>query len=431
MHVRVNTDNTDFFSQQMERVFGSAPPTLLVVGDAVAPTGFATVIHAILGKLSPAYDIHHLGINYSGDPHTNQWKIYPASIAGDVFGVNRLDAMIEQIRPRLVFIVNDLWILLRYCKAIERCSYRPVVCTYLPIDAAPVEPSALAQIAGVADCMVAYTKFGENELRWSLRQALQQAHPTAPRLEVIPHGVDVATFHPLPARTMAERRRKARALFFPDRSDLHDAFIVLNANRNQPRKRIDLTLEGFALFARDKPDARLYLHMAREDLGWDVKLLAGRWGISHQVILADDGNNLPALTRDKLNLLYNACDVGLNTSCQEGWGLVSFEHAATGAAQIVPRHTTQIELWEGAAELVAAPHRLTVERVLTTAHFVDPACVARALDRLYGDPVYLQKMSIAAQSRATQRAYNWGTIARQWDALFKDLMSSRNASHRP
>jgi len=39
----------------------------------------------------------------------------------------------------------------------------------------------------------------------------------------------------------------------------------------------------------------------------------------------------------ELNLLYNACDVGLNTASSEGWGMVSFEHAATGAAQIVPR----------------------------------------------------------------------------------------------
>jgi D-inositol-3-phosphate glycosyltransferase len=38
----------------------------------------------------------------------------------------------------------------------------------------------------------------------------------------------------------------------------------------------------------------------------------------------------------QLNLLRNACDVGINTSMGEGWGLAGFEHGATGAAQIVP-----------------------------------------------------------------------------------------------
>jgi D-inositol-3-phosphate glycosyltransferase len=47
----------------------------------------------------------------------------------------------------------------------------------------------------------------------------------------------------------------------------------------------------------------------------------------------------------ELNLLYNACDVGINTSMGEGWGLVSFEHGATGGAQIVPEHTACAELW--------------------------------------------------------------------------------------
>jgi hypothetical protein len=54
----------------------------------------------------------------------------------------------------------------------------------------------------------------------------------------------------------------------------------------------------------------------------------------------------------ELNLLYNACDVGINTSMGEGWGLVSFEHGAAGAAQVFPDHTACTELWSGRAELI-------------------------------------------------------------------------------
>ena len=45
-----------------------------------------------------------------------------------------------------------------------------------------------------------------------------------------------------------------------------------------------------------------------------------------------------ALSDADLNRLYNACAIGLNTSAGEGFGLVSFEHAATGAPQVVPDH---------------------------------------------------------------------------------------------
>src|ERR1700753_1257732 len=85
-------------------------------------------------------------------------------------------------------------------------------------------------------------------------------------IAIIGHGVDTQAFHPLPGG-----RRAARERLFPGQSDLHDAFIVLNANRNQPRKRIDLTLEAFATFAQGKPaNVKLYLHMARQDTGWDI-----------------------------------------------------------------------------------------------------------------------------------------------------------------
>ena len=62
-------------------------------------------------------------------------------------------------------------------------------------------------------------------------------------VNVIPHGVDTQVFFPL-------NRQHARQALFPDRPELQDAFIVLNANRNVLRKRVDLTIEGFASFAQ-------------------------------------------------------------------------------------------------------------------------------------------------------------------------------------
>jgi hypothetical protein len=68
-------------------------------------------------------------------------------------------------------------------------------------------------------------------------------------------------------------------------------------------------------------------------------------------LLNPDGSPLPDET---VRLLYNACELGVSTSMGEGWGLGTFEHAATGAAQIAPDHTTFSENWHGAAALAAA-----------------------------------------------------------------------------
>jgi hypothetical protein len=53
-------------------------------------------------------------------------------------------------------------------------------------------------------------------------------------------------------------------------------FIVFNGNRNQFRKRIDITISAFAEFAKERPNAKLYLHMGTKDQGWDVMQVFGR-----------------------------------------------------------------------------------------------------------------------------------------------------------
>ena len=111
--------------------------------------------------------------------------------------------------------------------------------------------------------------------------------------------------------------------------------------------------------------------------------MARRLGIEDRLILTSTAPQLPSEPEDKLNLIYNVGDVGIITSIGEGWGLVSFESAATGAAQIVPRHTSCAELWEGHAEMMEPAFSLTPERILLDGWFVTEVAVADALERLY------------------------------------------------
>lgn len=406
-------------SEQTER------PRILVAGDGGVPTGFARVMEGVFAPLAKRYEIHHLATNYRGDPHGYEWKLYPAEIGGDRWGANRVATLVEKLRPRLVFILNDIWVQHAYMHELRKMKEPPPVVIYCPVDGGPIDPEAIAPLAGVRRC-VAYTEFGRGIVEAAVRgQREKDPSFDFPAVEIIPHGVDTDTFRPLEAEPEVTPRLRARRLLFPGMADLEGRFIVLNANRNQPRKRIDTTLRGFALFARDKPPGvNLFLHMGVEDVGWNVVQLARRYGVEDRVLMSSLNKVIQGVSAAQLNLVYNACDVGLNTSSAEGWGLPSFEHAATRAAQVVPRHSACAELWEGSGLLVEPALSVVFEKILTEAWLVTPEGVAEALERLYADRGLLGEMSERAYRNATRPEYRWGNIAARWDALFREVLAS-------
>ena len=407
-------------SEQTER------PRILIAGDAAVPTGFARVMESIFGPLSASYEIHHLGTNYRGDPHPYDWKVYPAELGGDRWGAHRVAALVEKLRPRLVFILNDIWVQHAYLGELRKLKDAPPVVLYCPVDGGPIDPEAVEPLAGVRRC-VAYTEFGRRQIEAAVRaRRVKDPAFDFPAVEVIPHGVDTDTFHPLDEEDGVPARLRARRLLFPGMDDPEGRFIVLNANRNQPRKRIDTTVRGFALFAEGKPPGvHLFLHMGVEDVGWNVVQLARRYGVEDRVLMSSLHKSIQGVSPRQLNLVYNACDVGLNTSSAEGWGLPSFEHAATRAAQVVPRHSACAELWDGSALLVEPAVSVIFEKILTESWLVTPEGVAGALERLYADRGLLAEMSERAYRNATRPEYRWPNIAARWDALFREVLAGR------
>lgn len=401
-----------------------ARPKILVAGDAAVPTGFARVVEGIFKPLARTYEIHQLGTNYGGDPHAYEWKVYPAGIGGDTWGANRIVSLVERLKPALVFAVNDIWVLHAYLRELRRLKDAPPVVLYCPIGGGPVGAENVEPLAGVARC-VAYTEYGRAQLEAAVdEQMAKDSSFNFPRVEVIPHGVDTSIFRPLETAEGVSPRMHARRLIFPDTRDVESRFIVLNANRNQPRKRIDATIRGFAIFARGKPSGvKLFLHMGVEDIGWNVFTLARRYGIEDRLLISSLNKTMQSLSTKQLNLVYNACDVGLNTSSAEGWGLPSFEHAATRAAQVVPRHSACAELWKEAGVLVEPALEIINERILTAGWLVTPEAVAEALERLYADGEYLEDMSEKAYRNATREEYRWENISARWDALFREVLT--------
>ncbi|HEV2804580.1 MAG TPA: glycosyltransferase family 4 protein [Chthoniobacterales bacterium] len=395
-----------------------ARPKILIIGDAVAPSGFARVIRSIFEPLQNDYELHQLATRFDGGPHDYPWPLYPASKGASGYGFDQLARLVDELRPAIIFLLYDIVYQVQYLEHLRKAKWRPQIVFYSPVESGPIAPEIMQRMGGVSRYVV-FTKYGREEIETSLR-IVRESDPAFrfPELEVIPHGVATDKFFPLPDKMEARRRMRL------DGAEHRDAFIVLNANRNMPRKRIDLTMQGFALFAKDKPaSVKLYLHMATEDTGWNVLILAKRYGIFDRLIMTQADNSRPAFSDEQLNFLYNACDVGITTTTGEGWGMPSFEHAATRAAQIVPRHTSLADLWNDAAEFIDSAMTLTYPGNLTHAHIVTPEGVAEALQHLYDDPSRRAALADAAYRNATRLEFNWNSIAGRWRHLFDEMLA--------
>lgn len=405
----------------------SRRPVVLFVGHAASPTGFARVLRSLLEHLPDRYELHHFGIEaYQATTAVSRWTAHSNSDVSDIHNNRALDQVITAVYPDIVAVLDEPWVCSRRAPLLFGADrFRTVFYGAVDFEDA-ITPQIASDLARL-DCFVAFTELGSHIVQNKVRTLVL---PSLPRIEVIPHGVDTSVFYPL-CKTgpsgFLDARRAARSILFSSDRTLDDAFIVLNANRNQPFKRIDLTIEGFALFAQGKPEnVKLYLHMGSRRSAQGTTPLVDRFGIRSRVLSTTQGETHPRVSDAQLRLIYNACDVGINTSEKEGWGLVSFEHAATGAAQIVPKHSACAELWKNAAILLEPADCDSLHRYQKAGRTVTVEGVAAALERLYSDAPFQRELALAAFENATRAEYQWSNIGRKWDDLFQQLLSQRS-----
>jgi glycosyltransferase involved in cell wall biosynthesis len=398
---------------------------LIAIGYNTSGTGLTRVMHSIMRRLADRQEIHYLGIGYSGEAiRDHNLTIHPTNRkGGDVFAAFQAKRMIEELDPALVFILHDIWLFEHYLKILGPYRDRLKIVGYLPLDGRVTNEEVAAPLEQ-ADRVVVYTEFARAQLEGAFHRLRERRGAGQyPKVEVIPHGVDRDRFHPFPelveAGFAAAGRAKAKKKVFGDLEDVDESFVVLNASRPDKRKRIDLTIEGFARFAAGKPsNVRLCLHHAilGEPEQRQIESLIRQFGIEERVYLNPLAGGV--VGDDELNLLYNACDVGINTSMGEGWGLVSFEHAAAGAAQIVPDHTACGEIWRGRGELIPAVKSFIPKFSVLEMGEVSAEGVAEALENLYCDPRRRRELSQAAFATTQRAEYSWDAVARRFDDLF-------------
>lgn len=397
-------------------------PKILWLSDLVTPTGFSRVSHGILKYIVDDFDITGIGVNYFGDPHNYNMKIFPASNqGGNIYGDKRLVDLLNSEKFDALFILNDVWVIDRYLAFIKKHveeSRIPKIVVYFPVDAEMHDADWYRHFDIVSKAVV-YTEFG--------KQVVKAAAPSV-ETKIIPHGVDSDVFyHKFVSRKDAKLHLLANQL--DSIGDLDKSFIVFNGNRNQPRKKLDLTMEGFAKFAKNKPkEVKLYMHCGIVDASMNIVKLAVRYGIDDRLIISSDKPGVQTIHESRLNDIYNACDVGINTSLGEGWGLVNVEHAVTGAAQIVPDHSACRELFTDCGYLIPANIPSTFDNSMTVGKLVTSDDVANVLEECYANAELRDAMALAGKEKFLREEYQWKNIANTWKELFIGVMNDTNTS---
>ncbi len=390
-------------------------PKILWIGDAVVSTGFARVTHSVCGRLHElGWDVSVIGVNYDGDPHNYPYPIWPAAQreGHDLFGVARFPEIAERVQPDVVVVLNDPWNVSLFLE-----TEQPVpICAYMPVDAPNMATAAELNKLALA---IFYTQFGQDE-----------AHVGGytGRSVVIPHGVDVDNYRPIDREFARERMGLSNKLGA-------DAFIVGNVNRNQPRKRLDLSVMWFADWWKraGQPNAYLYLHCATKDHGWDLMQLAKHQGIAdasknvRRLIVTDLSMSAAVgVAEESMPFVYNALDVQINTGLGEGWGLTAMEGMACGVPQILPDYAAFGEWARGAASLVpVTSYAVTPKHINTIGGIADRELFIDALDELFADKAQREYYARQGLALVREPQFRWRDIGEKFDAALRPIAEEK------
>ena len=378
---------------------------LLWIGDAVVSTGFAKCTHHILETVRHEWDTYVLGLNYFGDPHQYPYPIFPCirGTRGDIFGLSRIKSLIDSIRPELVIVQNDPWNFPEYMKAIGNVPTVGVVA----VDGKNCRGEGLNGLLHA----IFWTDFGAKEA------ALGGYRGSS---TVIPLGVDREIFKPI-------RKELARqSMGLPQKQS--KGFIVGNINRNQARKRLDLTIQYFCEWVKTYrvDDAYLYLHIApTADVGYDASQLMRYYGLTGRLILAEPDPGF-GIAETALPFVYNSFDVQVTTTQGEGFGLTTLEGMACGIPQILPNWSALGDLFSDSCNMVSCPTTAcTPNNINAVGGVPDKDEFIGALNSLYSNEQYRSNRSEQVLQKASEARFVWKSVGDKYIEALENVFAPK------
>ena len=229
-----------------------------------------------------------------------------------------------------LFTLYDVWVLKN-----PRLDELQLV-SWVPIDHLPAPSGVAAFCAKPNVTPVAMSKFGSEQLT---------------RLDIdnvyIPHAIETNVLKPTAKIDTANGFRTGRQIMaVPD-----DAFVVgiVNANKgvSPNRKAFGEQLLAFSIFAKDKPDAVLYLHTEKTGGmgGINFDTLIEAVGLRpDQFVFVNQYQQRMGIPENVFAAIYTGMNVLLATTYGEGFGITVIDAQSCGTPVIVNNFSAQPEL---------------------------------------------------------------------------------------
>lgn len=304
-------------------------------------------------------------------------------ISTSLYGCYNIGKVCERVNPDVLILFNDLYPIEWLYKNVMKSKWKGKVIAYLPIDCEINKGTTKAHYG--IDKIIATTKHGAECIK---NTGYKKS------IDVVYHPVK-DTFSILPENLIKEYKEKLMG-----KKHLNK-FIVLNSNKNQYRKRQDLTIEGFSIFAKGKDDVALFLKCEmcddNEHGRYNIKKLLEESITKHGL---DTENkiiiNSENITYEEINILYNICDIGLSTTSGEGFGYIPVEFARLNKPFLVSNNTSYPELFDGYAGLIPCVKSIPIAsmnnsiEVKSDASMIVMQCYLKKYPDDESDIVYIQ-----------------------------------------
>jgi len=302
-------------------------------------TGYSKSSFGIIQELAkiPWLAVTHYGFQRHGELPPN-YRPYPSNVnvidagrlekdgKGGGFGILELPGVLRREKPDVIMIYNDMDIVSKFLMSIKNSGIPRTFDVWVFCDQVYTTqlPQHLDILNRDADRVFAFTPF------W--KKCLKDQGINRP-IDVILHGFSKEQFYPIPREIVRKQ------LNIPK-----DAFLFMNLNRNQPRKRYDTLIIAFVELLVKYPTKPIFLLCIcdkGDKGGWPLFEIFEREMRLRGVAKEQFGDRLMITSKnmtfrdEDINSFYNAADVGISTAEGEGWGLCQFEQMGVGVPQVV------------------------------------------------------------------------------------------------
>jgi len=399
-------------------------------------SGYANVVYNLLRRLATKTDIEVTLFAFQNFKNNNigredlpsNIKVYDcfeeeggaeAKKAG--FGENLIGAFLRRYPQDVCIIYNDMSVVAMLMKNVvetlteaERAQIK-FVC-YIDQVYQYQKEKYIGLLNEHFHHIIAFTQYWADFIKTQIKPAL------GGDISILPHGFETATYFPIP-------KNICRIYYnIPP-----DAFVIINLNRCQPRKRLDHMCVAFAEVCRRHQDLiekrgttattprplRLLVGTALqgcwdipEILSWEFKKRRMAPELINEYIVAVARPQ--SLTDREVNILYNAADIGIQAVDGEGMGLTAMEQMGVGIPQVA-NHVG------GFKEFMTPQNAILVEPSSTyyidnsrdsiggLAEMCDPIALADGIWKLFLNPALVRKLGTKARADIVQH-FKWDVI---------------------